>query len=240
MDEVNLTKAHQTQLKSFYSTYPLTARPQDMHCVEHQHLTIKNNIIPTSYINIDNNNNNSSSSSSSSSSNSSSNNNNNNNNNNYNHLQQYLAYLSSGARLNDGTINMQVDTIVAAQPGRKNAIPWFGKVIQLIGSEEVKVMWLHRKENTAKYYYMDDEINTIHIEAIICNEVEIEPVFGDRLLWKLLTPLPFIQALNQDNPPILAPPLAAMKFMRKVRSFDITNMVFNDVEEFKDFLYSTK
>jgi hypothetical protein len=135
---------------------------------------------------------------------------------------------------------LQVNTMVAAQPDRKNGLPWFGKVIRLIGTEEVEILWLHKSSNMSKYYYLDDVTSTVHREAIICNGVEFEPVFGDRLLWKLLTPLSFIQALNQDDPPNLAPPLATTTFVQKVRSFDITTLVFNDKEEFKDFLYAYK
>jgi hypothetical protein len=132
-----------------------------------------------------------------------------------------------------------VNTIVAAQPERKNGLPWFGRVVRLIETEQVEILWLHKSNTMSKYYYLDDETSTVHREAIICNGVEFEPVFGDggRLLWKLLTPIPFIQALNQDNPPNLAPPLATTKFVQKVKSFDITTLVFNDVAEFEYFLY---
>jgi hypothetical protein len=135
---------------------------------------------------------------------------------------------------------MGVNTIVAAQPDRKNALPWFGKVVQLIGTDQVEILWLHKSNNMAKYYYLDDKTSTVHREAIICNGVEFEPVFRAQLLWKLLTPLSFIQELNQVQPPNLAHPLATTTFVQKAQAFDITNLVFNDAEEFEDFLYSAK
>jgi hypothetical protein len=105
------------------------------------------------------------------------------------HIQDYLAYLKSGATLHDETDDMQVETVVAVASYKKNAkVPWFGKVTN-IDTDYVDVIWLHRCKNITKYYYTDSSVNRIHSDTIICNGVEFAPKFGDKLIWKLLTPL---------------------------------------------------
>jgi hypothetical protein len=66
-------------------------------------------------------------------------------------------------------------------------------------------------------------------------------VYGNQqLLWKLLTPIPFIQALNSD--PSKMPTLAALFTTQKPRpkskkNIDLTSLVFNLANEFVNFLY---
>jgi hypothetical protein len=69
------------------------------------------------------------------------------------HIQDYLAYLKSGATLHDGTDSMQVGTVVAVASYKKNA-----KVTN-IDTDYVDVIWLHRCKNTTKYYYTDFSVN---------------------------------------------------------------------------------
>jgi hypothetical protein len=98
------------------------------------------------------------------------------------HIQDYLAYLKSGAILNDGTDGMQVETVVAVAFYKKNAkVPWFGKIIN-IDTDYMDVIWLHRCKNTTKYYYTNSFVNQIHSDTIICNGIEFTPKFGDKLV----------------------------------------------------------
>ena len=44
------------------------------------------------------------------------------------HLQEYLHYLRSGSRLNDGVENITIHSVIATMgPGRKNAYSWFAR-----------------------------------------------------------------------------------------------------------------
>jgi hypothetical protein len=155
------------------------------------------------------------------------------------HIQDYLAYLKSGATLHDGTDGMQVETVMAVASYKKNAkVPWFGKVTN-IDTDYVDVIWLHRCKNTTKYYYTDSSVNQIHSDTIICNGVEFAPKFGDKLVWKLLNPLLFLYALHQSpkqitiNKPISFSPPSQPK-ERICR--DISSLTFANKQEFEDFV----
>jgi predicted DNA binding protein len=113
-------------------------------------------------------------------------------------LQDYLAYLKSGATLHDEIDYIQVGTVVVVASYKKNTkVLWFGKVIN-IDKGYVDVTWLHRCKNTTKYYYTDSSLNCIHIDTIIYNEKEFTPKFGNKLVWKLLTLLPFLYILHES------------------------------------------
>ena len=101
----------------------------------------------------------------------------------------------------------------------------------------MQVKWLHRHEQSSKYFYQDDTIDVIHKETIICNGIDLQPVFGEKLMWKLLTLLLFIQALNQDQPSRMtenwniATRLSAVKY-------DLTELMFEDEQDFRKFATS--
>lgn len=144
-------------------------------------------------------------------------------------------------RLKDGVIDLRRNSIVAVQPSRANGIPWFGKVLQLIGNDQVEVLWLHKSSNNAKLFFLNDTPNIISNDTIICNGVDMEPIYGyDKLLWKLLTPTAFIQALNADpdKMPTLAPPMSQLQAKQKKQNIDLTTLAFNNTEEFQKFLYN--
>ena len=90
---------------------------------------------------------------------------------------------------------------------------------------------------------MDDTVDPVDKEAVICNGVEFEPVYGDtQLLWKLLTPLPFIQALNanpEDAPSIIQPFSNIKSTLKKKKNIDLTSLAFQNAAEFESNLYST-
>jgi hypothetical protein len=155
------------------------------------------------------------------------------------HLQDYLAYLKSGATLHDGTDYIQIGTVVAVASYKKNAkVPWFGKVIN-IDKDHVDVIWLHRCKNTTKYYYTDSSLNRIHIDTIICNGVEFAPKFGDKLVWKLFTPLPFLYALHESPEQIsINKPLSSSPFSQPKERIchDISSLTFANKQEFEDFV----
>ncbi len=111
-------------------------------------------------------------------------------------------------------------------------------MLQLLPSS-LKVLWLH-KENTTNYFYLDDSTAIIHQDTVICNGVEMEPLYGTRLLWHLRTPLPYIQAMNSDNIPPLLPPLTTTTLLKQKQAFDITGLAFSSVEDFTSFMYEYK
>jgi hypothetical protein len=156
------------------------------------------------------------------------------------HLRDYNAYLLSGATLNDGVTNISVNCIVAAQPPRMNGNPWFAKVTNLIDNDSIEVRWLHSSIHASKYYYMEDTPDVIPTESIICNGVEFEPVFAETLLWRLLTPLPFIARLNTDQVTTLAPAIAIPSYSKRKKNVDITSLVFSNRLEFEKYIYSIK
>ena len=131
----NLKQAHTTSLESFHITYPLTKRNNIPITSSLPHSIITNSIIATSYFDPK-----------SSSI--------------HQHLIQHFNYVQSGHHLHDGMENIVVGSIVAVAPSRKNGIPWFGKVLQLLPSS-LEVLWLH-KESTTNYFYLDDSIAIIH------------------------------------------------------------------------------
>lgn len=225
---------------SLHAAYPYTQRSQTSPSLNSTTLTITttNNILPTSYNDYEED-----------SDNDDDNNNTAKNNNNdydssddnetrstnYPHLQEYLAYINSGARLNDGTTNMQVGTVVATAPQRKGGLPWFGKVMRLVDATHIQLLWFYQIKKSNNYFYQDDVLDTVHHEAIICNGVEFAPKFGDRLIWKLLTPIPFIRAMDSDTVPFLHPPLTTIRPITKRHLVDITALVFSTTNEFESY-----
>lgn len=123
---------------------------------------------------------------------------------------------------------------------------WFARVISISDHVKIKkynrilceleVLWLQRHNNT-KYYYLEDCTDMISLQSVICTGVEFEPVFEDSLVWELLTPMAFIRALETTEEPEMLLPLTTVSTATKLRAFDITNLVFNNIQEFQDFLY---
>jgi hypothetical protein len=214
-------------LQSLYKTYPLLKSNTNNN---QQRQLLNNKIISTSY-------NNDSYSDSDNNNNTNNHTNKEHNNAKYNHIQDYLNNIKNNTTLRDGVESLEVGKIVAAQSDRANGLPWFGKVQSIVDGQTVEILWLH-KEN-AKYYYLDDTTSEVHNDAIICNGVEFEPVFKTKLMWKLITPLSLIQALNSDNLPILSSPLQlTSQITQKPKSIDITSLNFNNKKDFQNFLYS--
>lgn len=135
----------------------------------------------------------------------------------------------------DGIINIQVTSIIAAQPDRKNTIPWFGKVVKII-KEEFEVLQLHKSYNNAKYFFLNEKTNVVHKDTIIYNRIKLKPVFVDGLLWWLLTPIPFIQSLNNIDIPNLLSFIAKISISSTKKSIDIIHLVFNCKDDFEEFL----
>jgi hypothetical protein len=86
--------------------------------------------------------------------------------------------------------------------------------------------------------------DTISKETIICYGIDFEPCFENSLLWRLLTPLPFIQALNpkDDTTPIptILSLLAHVNLALNKISFDITQLAFPDKEAFEMYINNYK
>jgi hypothetical protein len=49
---------------------------------------------------------------------------------------------------------------------------------------ELQIMWFHREDSVAssKYYFLDNKLDNVSMDSVICNRVEFEPLFEDRLL----------------------------------------------------------
>jgi hypothetical protein len=152
-------------------------------------------------------------------------------------LEAYIAYVNSGSVLNDGVRNLKKDAVVAVAPERKNGIPWFGRVLELSeDKQEVKVRWMDRLQNKTIYFYLTDDQATIHYETVICNGVQMEPILEEKLMWKLITPLPFIQSMNSDTPPeLLQQSGNTILGYKKRNKFDLSQMIFVNSEEFLEF-----
>ena len=76
-------------------------------------------------------------------------------------------------------------------------------------------------------------------DAIICNGVEFVPKFGDKLIWKLVTPFTFLRTLNSDNIPTIQDALSEVEpAQEKKKGLDITGLVFHSPEDFRKFFSS--
>lgn len=151
-------------------------------------------------------------------------------------LEAYIAYVKNGSKLNDGVHNLKKDVVVAVSPERKNGIPWFGRVLAIDNEKkEVNVRWMDRLQSKTIYFYLTDNSASIHYETIICNGVQMEPMLGDKLMWKLVTPLPFIQSMNTDTPPALQQNSTVVGTSNKKKKFDLSQMIFASTEEFLQF-----
>ena len=108
-----------------------------------------------------------------------------------------------------------------------------------IHAEDVEVIWLHRLQNLSKFYYVGSVLDHVPNDAIICNGVEFVPKFGDKLLWKLVTPLIFLRTLNSDNIPTIQGALSEVEpAQQKKKGLDITGLVFHSPEDFRNFFSS--
>ena len=161
----------------------------------------------------------------------------NNNEDKYNHVQAYLRYVKRGGKLGDGVENLLEDTITV-QPPRKNAVPWFARVIAVQNADDIiAVRWLHRQDMSTKFFFLEDKIDEVHFEAIICNGIEMKPVWeGAQVMWKLLTFLVFIQGLNSDDLATIDQTRCNTAVRSSVPRVDITELVFEDAEEFRNFI----
>jgi hypothetical protein len=152
-------------------------------------------------------------------------------------LEAYIAYVNSGSVLNDGVLNLKKNVVVAVAPERKNGIPWFGRVLDIDeDNQEVKVCWMDRLQSKTVYFYLTDNEATVHYDTIICNGVQMEPLLEEKLMWKLVTPLPFIQSMNSDTPPeLLQQKGTTISTYQKRKKFDLSQMIFINSEEFLEF-----
>lgn len=153
-------------------------------------------------------------------------------------LVEYRKYIMRGGKLSDGCTDISVGSIVAVMPDRKNAIPWFARVVEILPDEDLlQIIYLHRQANTNKYYYKDDNVDTVHNDAVICNGVEFEPCFKDTtMVWKLLTPVHFIQALNSNSPPTITYLVDTTKIKPNLPQLDISTLIFASKDEFVQFV----
>lgn len=152
-------------------------------------------------------------------------------------LAAYVRFLRSGKTLRDGVENMSVDSVAVVAPDRKNGIPWFGRVLEM-DDNRAKLRWLHKHTSHATYFYLSDSIDWVHFDAVICNGVDFEPIIGAEFLWKLVTPLQFIRALNQELPPAITQPDITLIPRANIPKHDISKLMFSDVDDFKRFLGS--
>ncbi len=152
-------------------------------------------------------------------------------------LEAYIAYVNSRSVLNDGVDNLKKNVVVAVAPERKNGIPWFGRVLDVDErKQEVRVRWMDRLQSKTIYFYLTNDQATVHYETIICNGVQMEPVLDEKLMWKLITPLPFIQSMNSDTVPELIQQKGnTIVTYNKRKKFDLSQMIFANSAEFLEF-----
>lgn len=151
-------------------------------------------------------------------------------------LTAYIAYINNSSVLNDGVQDLKTNVVVAVAPERKNGNPWFSCVLEIHEEEEqVTVRWMDRQKNKTVYFYLTGKVGRIHFETIICNGVQMEPMLAETLMWKLVTPLPFIQSMNTDSPPTLQQNSSTIKPYKKRKKFDMSEMIFANSNEFLQF-----
>ena len=151
---------------------------------------------------------------------------------------KFLAYLRSRARLYDGVENISINCIVAIQSDRKNGVSWFAKVMKIL-EEKVQILWLHKDTNT-RYFYLDDKLEIVHKETIICNSVVLKLIYEQTLLQKLLTPLSVIKKIAKSDKINLKHPFATSIVELKQKKIDFTSLVFADRNDFIHFVYNYK
>ena len=151
-------------------------------------------------------------------------------------LEAYIAYINNGSVLNDGVHNIKRDVIVAEAPEKKNGLPWFGRVINVYDQQhELRVRWMDRQQSKTIYFFLTDEEAIVHFETVICNGVQMEPLLGDKLMWKLITPLSFLQSMNTDSPPEIQQNSTKLVPYQRRKKFDLSQMLFASSEEFLQF-----
>lgn len=152
-------------------------------------------------------------------------------------LAAYLSYIRNGSKLYDGVTNPQVGSIAAVAPRRKNGVPWFGRILSVDHEEQkISLRWLDRVENKTIYFYLSDSEEIVHFETVICTGVDFEPIVGSKMMWKLVTPLCFIQAMNQDEPPQLIQQNLKVRAPTPRNKYDLGQLVFANADEFMNFL----
>ena len=152
-------------------------------------------------------------------------------------LESYIKYIQGGSRLFDGVQNIRTNVVVAIAPKRKNGLPWFGRVTDVDkDNQNLTVRWMDRLQNKTVYFYLTNNTSEVHYETVICNGVDFEPILGEKLMWKLVTPLSFIQNLNADILPELLQPDTVVATYQKKQKFDLTQMVFGSAAEFTNFI----
>jgi hypothetical protein len=156
-------------------------------------------------------------------------------------LEAYIKYIRGGSKLYDGVQNLGKDVVVAVAPPRRNGIPWFGRVIDFNNeTKQVMVRWMDKVQDKTIYFYLTTNNSEVHYETIICSGVEFEPVLGDRLMWKMVTPLAFIQSMNNVDAPELQQSNSQIAHYQKRNVFDLTQMVFSSITEFLEFVKMLK
>ena len=94
---------------------------------------------------------------------------------------------------------------------------------------------VNRRSSSLEFYYLQEETQLVSMDTIICNGVEFEPVFDQKLVWRLLTPVPYIQELACGG--------GVMQGLGKLvqqkprdEKVDITSLVFHGKDDFNEFL----
>jgi hypothetical protein len=152
-------------------------------------------------------------------------------------LAAYVKYIKGGSKFFDGVQNIRTDIVVAVAPQRKNGIPWFGRVISIEPENQMlQVRWMDRLQSKTVYFYLTNNTSKVHYETVICNGVDFEPILGEKLMWKMVTPLCFIQNLNSDSLPTIQQSNSVVLPYQRKQKFDLTQMVFGSAAEFTQFV----
>jgi hypothetical protein len=105
----------------------------------------------------------------------------------------------------------------------------------VIQESEVDVLWFQKLKGN-KYFYLNDTCDSVSFNAIICNGIEFTPIFGDKLVCKLMTPLSFINTMQQKIIPTIEPPCTTPTIVHKKDCIDLSSLVFSTTEELKQYL----
>jgi len=154
------------------------------------------------------------------------------------HTKEYLK----NAKLSNGVDNIRVGCIIATVGSRKNSTLWFGRVVAMYPMQQVMfIKWLHRFKTSSKYYYISDNINMVHYEAVIANSIEFQAKFKKTgVMWKLLTPYKFIQNLQNIDGSLELTPVSNLTPELTQKTVDIACLEFTNATEFAEFIYKYK
>lgn len=143
--------------------------------------------------------------------------------------------MQHGITLQDLDSNLEVDAIAAVTPGSKR-IPWLGRIVEInLDDNLVCFKWLHSEGK--RYVYKDDDTDWVDRSSVICTGVILEPIVQmNKVLWKLVTPMEVIRAMNKEKLELIHEYEFVYSEIRK-NPWNIKGEQFKNMTELEAYLY---